>query len=340
MTRRRLAQLLTWLFALVLVVWVITSVSWAETWAALRRIEARQLLVLAVANVLVLVAMTGRWWLLLRGLGFRLPFARLFGFRLAAFGLSYVTPGPHIGGEPLQVVLVEREGATRTTALAAVALDKSLEFSVNFSFILAGLLAVVRLRLIPEDATLQVLGLTALLLMLPLAYLLATAKGHSPVGRLLTVVARTRPIMASERRRQRAEGIAGAAAEAEARIAAMFHSAPWHLLAALAVSLLAWLLMLVEYWLMVAFLGARLDLTQLVITLTAARMSTLLLVPAGLGAQEAGLALGFRLAGLSPALGLAVSLLIRARDTLLAAIGLLWGAGKLRVAAAPDDKRP
>lgn len=332
----RILRALPWLLAIALVLWIISTVSWTETAAALRNLNGWELLALAVANALVLVAIAGRWWLLLVAQGHRLPFRRVFGFRLAAFGLSYFTPGPHVGGEPLQVILVEREGVPRPDALAAVALDKALEFAVNFTFLLVGLLFILRWRIVPAESGRQAIGGAAVLLALPLAYLLASGWGRSPLGWLFERLGRLPPMSLSLRWRNTMASFARAAAAGETQIAALFREAPLYLVAALALSVVGWLLMLVEYWLMVAFLGVRMDFRQLITTLTAARVAILLLLPAGLGALEASQTVAFSAVGLNPSVGLAASLLIRARDTALAAVGLWWGTRQVRLGSEPE----
>jgi uncharacterized membrane protein YbhN (UPF0104 family) len=101
--------------------------------------------------------------------------------------------------------------------------------------------------------------------------------------------------------------------------------APLALILALLVSLAAWVLMVVEFWLMVSFLGLPLTLLQLITVLTAARMAILLLLPGSLGILEASQILAFTALGLNPAIGISASLLIRARDVLLGGVGLWWG---------------
>ena len=179
---RRLLRWLPWLLSVALLVWVIRLVPLDEVLAALRQLRSGEIAALIVANAVVLLAITARWGLLLRGQGYGVPFAALFGYRLAVFGLSYFTPGPHVGGEPLQVLLVEREhGVPRSVALAAVALDKAIEFGVNFTFLLLGVAAVLRWRIVPADVGRQALGLVAALLALPVLYVAAECR--RPLGR-------------------------------------------------------------------------------------------------------------------------------------------------------------
>lgn len=318
--RRRLLRLLPWLIGAALLALSIRAVSVAELLATLARLRLWQFVALAAANAVVLATITGRWWILLCGIGYRLPFRALFAYRLAAFGLSYFTPGPHVGGELLQVLMVEREhGVARSDALAAVALDKGIEFTVNLTILLLGIAAVLQWRIVPQGAALQALGLAVALLALPTTYLGATAFGIYPGTRVLGSLAR---------RWSRLTPTVLTVADSERRVGHYLRRAPRPFLAAIAVTLVGWGALIAEYWLMIHFLGVDLTLPQLVTALTAARISILLFLPAGLGALEASQATAFGLLGLDPAVGLSASLLIRLRDTLLGLLGLWWWGGR------------
>ena len=112
---------------LLLLLWVFQTVSFAELWRSLSRLGLGQLVALAVLNGLILVSMSGRWWLILRAQGYTVPYLTLTGYRLAAFGVSYFTPGPQFGGEPLQVYLVRRHhgvpGSTAEMSIAGVLMN-------------------------------------------------------------------------------------------------------------------------------------------------------------------------------------------------------------------------
>lgn len=319
MNRRRVLSLLPWLLGALLLFLVIRSVSFAEVAATLGRLEWQQLLVLVAVNALVLLTITGRWLILLRGLGHRVPFAPLFTYRLAAFGLSYFTPGPHVGGEMLQVILVEREqGVPRSDALAAVVLDKAIEFSINLTILFLGIAAVLQWRIVPREAGQQALGLAAALLLIPVLYLGTTARGLYPGTRAIRPLARRWP---------RLSAAADTVEASETQVGRYFRRAPRAFALAVAVTLTGWVALIAEYWLMIHFLGVDMTLPQLVGALTAARISILLFLPAGLGALEASQATAFALLGLDPAVGISAGLLIRLRDTLLGLLGLWWWSG-------------
>lgn len=335
MNRARLLRLLPWLVGLALLILVIGTVSFEEVADVLRRLRLWEIGALAVLNGLVLLTIAGRWYLLLRGQGYVVPFRLLFGYRLAVFGLSYFTPGPHIGGEPLQVLFIEKEqGAPRSAALAAVTLDKALEFAVNFAFLLIGVAAVLRWRILSEEIGREALAVGALLLAVPILYLGASGLGYHPLTRLARPLSRWSYL---RRRAARLEAAVGTLQAGEQQIALFFRQSPGTLALAVLVTLLGWAALIAEYWLMVYFLGTPLTLPQLVATLTAARIAILLLLPAGLGALEGSQALSFAALGLDPATGVAVSLLIRLRDTGLGAVGLWWGSRRIQRWARPPE---
>lgn len=326
--RRFLLSLVAWTGSLVLLAWVLRSVSLHEVLQLLRALRPGQLVPLILANLAIVLLLPGRWWLLLRAQGYRLPYLVLARYRLAAFGLSYVTPGPQFGGEPLQVLLVERNhGVPRPAALAAVSLDRVLELLVNFTFLGLGVLLLVTQGLLSGPAGNRLVLASLFLLALPLLYLALLWRGRRPLSSLLASVRWPfgRP---PARWRRSALHLAATVSAAEAEAATLCRRVPGVLLPAVLASLLAWLALIGEFWLMLAVLGVTLNPVPLVVVLTATRLGLLMPVPGGLGSLEAALLLGLESQGLPLAAGLGAGILIRSRDTLLAAAGL-WSSGLL-----------
>ncbi len=329
-TRQKLLRILPWGIGAVLLILIVRSVSIEDVIATLRRLKLWQIGVLLLANAFILLTITGRWWILLRGLGHSVPFLPLFIYRLGAFGLSYFTPGPHVGGEILQVAMVEREhGVPRSDSLAAVALDKAIEYTVNLTFLILGIAAILQWRIVPQSFGRQAIGLALALLVFPLAYLLATALGRYPATRVGRPLARRWPRLAAA---------VDTVEESEVQIGRYFQRAPRAFILAVGVTLIGWAALVLEYWLMIRFLGVTLSLPQLVAALTAARLSILAFLPAGLGALEASQATVFSLLGLDPAVGISASLLIRLRDTALGLLGLWWWSSHRMVTRRRKEK--
>jgi hypothetical protein len=201
-------------------------------------------------------------------------------------------------------------------------MDKLLEFLANFILLGVGLTAAIRVGMISQHST-QALGSlipAAIILIWPVVHLILLYQGKYPISALLRAVASLighptwmRLIMVSE------------------RMAASFtHRKLPALLAALFFSVLAWAGMAVEYFLIADFLHASLSFGQTLAALTAALFAFLLPLPGGLGALEASQVYALTSMGYAPALGISLSLVMRARDILNGGIGLLLAGRFIR----------
>lgn len=323
---RAFSQLLVWLLVLLLFWWLLRTVTFTDLLPIFQRLTLGNIAILALANLIVLITLCGRWWLFLDGAGYPLPFWRLLGYRVAAFAVSYFTPGPHIGGEPLQVYLVsKRHGVPPAVAIATVTLDKVLELVINFLVLGAGLVFLLQQ---PQLATLlspATLYLAFALSLLPIVLLLALFVSRHALVRWVT-----------QPQQSTSEGMSFLAKrlhrwlhiieQSELRILALWQSNPRLFLIACGISILSWGALIGEFWYMTAVLGLALSFQEALTLLLAMRVAILLPMPAGLGAVEAGLTLVTTALGLPPATGLGLSLLIRLRDVSLGLIGL-WLAG-------------
>jgi hypothetical protein len=130
---RKFLNILVWFLVPLLLWWALRQVSFKEVGAALSHLTLVQIVSLVGLNLLIFLLISGRWWLITRRQGYHLPFAKMVLYRLAAFGFSYYTPGPQLGGLPLQVHLLHKHNAVpAAAAVAGVTLDKLIDLSINF----------------------------------------------------------------------------------------------------------------------------------------------------------------------------------------------------------------
>ncbi len=309
---------LFWLILLLaLLAFALRNTPLSEIWLVLHRLHPGQIATLLIANALVILLITLRWWLIARATQAHLPFLPLLRYRLTVFGLSYFTPGPQVGGEPLQVFYLHRLHCfSLAHAISTVVLDKLLELLGNFLFIGAGLVAMLRAGLLLENGTPLRVGWEALaaLMVWPALHIVLLYRGRKPVSQLLRAAL-------SPYKKQKWFRLV----EVSEHLAAAFiRRRPRSLLAALTVSLLAWGGMAGEYGLMLSFLGIHLSLWQMLAALTASLLAFLLPLPGGLGALEASQVLALGAFGVSPSAALSLTLLMRARDLLNGGLGLLF----------------
>jgi uncharacterized membrane protein YbhN (UPF0104 family) len=184
----------------------------------------------------------------------------------------------------------------------------------------------VRAQALPGVGETQLLATSVLLLLLPLSLLVALMLGRRPVSALLAWLERPWRWLWLRLRRDAtplsATKFVGAVRQSETQSIDLCRNHPVTMLLAVGASILSWAAIVGEFWLMAAMLGLDLTLLETVVALLAARVAILLPLPAALGALEASQLLAMRLLGQSPAAGVSLSVLIRARDLLLGVVGL------------------
>ncbi len=315
---------LFWLVVPLLLWWALRNISLTEVGAVLRQLTLPQILALVTANIIALLLFNARWWIILRAQGYPVPYLTLAGYRLAAFGVSYFTPGPQFGGEPLQVYLTERNHhVPRATAISAVSLDKSLEFLFNFTFLTFGIMAILQWQNFPGEIGRQAMAMTVALLILVVGLLLAIFAGQHPISKVweITVPFLPRPKVGVS---SNYENIYQTIRDSENQTAQFCRQHPFAMGLVLGVSAITLLGMIGEFWLATYILGLELNFVQVIGLLTVARIAFLLPMPGGLGALEAGQVFALSAMGLNPAAGISLVLLIRTRDIGLATPGLWW----------------
>jgi hypothetical protein len=299
-----------------LLAWALRNAPLVEIGNTIQRLRPWQLALILILNTLLYLLVSLRWWIIVQAQTGQVPYWPLLAVRVAVFGVSYFTFGPQVGGEPLQVLALQRRyGLTYSRATASVLMDKLLEFLVNFLLLALGLAAVLQAGLLPQSSTRLAGSLTLLagLIAWPPIHITMMANRIYP----LTAILRSMPFIPRHARPVRflhaCEWLAGNFCQRHPRA----------LLASLGVSMLAGLGMLLDYALMISFLGIDLPFWKAVAGWTAGWLSFLAPLPGGLGALEASQVFALGAFGVSAAAAISVTLLMRARDLLIGGVGLL-----------------
>ena len=293
--------------------WAFQQVPLDQVWDTLRQLKIAQIGIWLFFNVLLILLMTGRWWMFLRVLGNPVSYIDLTRYRLASFAISYFTPGPQFGGEPLQVLaLRQRHQVPGTIGTASVSLDKLLELIANFSFLVFGIVLALSGAWLPEGWRSSGILLSTGLLAIPLAYLVGMLNGKKPLTWVITQL--PEPITRTR--------FSGSIKAVEDQMSGFCVQHPCTILAASLVSLSVWVGMIAEYWLMTRFLGLNLTFSQAVSALVAARLALLTPLPGGLGALEASQIMAIQTLGLPISYGASIAIMIRFRDLSFGILGL------------------
>ena len=316
MRRKWLLRSLWFLVLAGLLYFALRNVPLIDIWKTLNKLELSQIGFILAINVVVIGLITARWWIIVRAENPSVPFLPLVGYRLSVFGLSYFTPGPQVGGEPLQVIYLQRNhNVSYARATSAVIMDKLLEFLVNFILIGIGAWAIARVGLLAENRirlSVSLIGL-AILLIWPIVHIILLYRGIMPVSRILL----RQPFIQKDHQGVRLIIVAERLASAFCRkhIRAMF--------LAVMVSLFSIMGIALEYYLMVRFLGVQINVLQVFAALIVMQVAFLMPLPGGLGALEASQVFAFGAFGQPASAAISLTLLMRARDILNGGIGLL-----------------
>lgn len=223
-------------------------------------------------------------------------------------------PFTQIGGVVIGARAGILGGIPKVTAYASSMVDITCEIMAQAAFTVLGLLiGLTKLRASPEMAPYAdgvILG-TVLLVPALIAFVVLQRKG----SRVATEIA--------------AKFLPHAVAQTEQFTAhlELLYRQPVKLALCSTFHLLAWLASAAWLWVIFHLCGAKIDFMDCIAieSLLAALRAVMVFVPASIGVQEAGYAAMAQVFGLGPEVGLAVSLLKRARDVVLGIpVLLIW----------------
>jgi uncharacterized protein (TIRG00374 family) len=298
---------------------VLRGVAWTEVGDLLAGIGPLAVLVILGINMLMLPLMTARWWLLLRSLGSPVSLLSVCAYRIAANAVSYLTPGPHFGGEPLSIYLLHhRQGISLASAATSVAVDRLLELAASIAVLILCLIPLTSMKRGPIIGTLELSIAVPAVFICIVAVLFTSGR---PLSRCVFLFKR----FAGKSFHSTSSTIGSLLdliIQSETIAESLFREHPFRFLLANLLSLCHWLGVFAEFWLMSVFLGFHLSFWQLTAVLAVARLAFFTPLPAGIGVLESALPWMTATLGLGTALGIGLCLIIRFRDLLFSIAGL------------------
>lgn len=283
---------------------------------ALRRAQPLGLLAYATWSALVVLVVVARWRLVAAAVGGHAGFGRLVGARLAGDAAGSLLPLARVAGDPLRAVLVRGDGTSLSTASAGVAIDRLLEVTGNLLAVIA-YVSIFSFATAERDAgaaprTLAA-GMVVLLVLLAALYY-RLARGQRPMAPLYG--ARARRLLPG--RGHWLDGIR----RIEEHLLDFFRAHRATFLAGLALSVIAELVIILQYRALLGAFGVRLELPVLLLVLLGGGVARAVPTPGALGALEATQVMAVGAATGNPELGFVVGLIVRLHETLLVVAGV------------------
>lgn len=284
---------------------------------------------LSLVNMCVLA---WRWKLIIRSYQpgkHSISYWRVLLHRFGGFAFNYLTPVGHVGGEPVRIALLARDGVPVRQATSSTILDTAFDLFTFILFILLGLLLASSSGITTGNSIWLIFtaGGSVLLALLALFYFMM--KGYGVLEWLIRSF-----------KLDHIKIIGGACKEivrVEHLMKIFLRGNQRLVFGIAAISVLSILIRVIEVWYLGYFLGVWMNFGQAFLTSTLPGVALLLPVPGGIGVFEGSFATVFALLGLSLN-AVAFAILIRLRDILFIGVGLThilmqgkaWIAQKLR----------
>jgi putative membrane protein len=237
-----------------------------------------------------------------------------------------VLPFSQFGGMVIGARAMMLRGIAAPVAFGSTIVDVTMEMIAQIAFILTGL--TILLVNLPEVRGTSIVQITVLgivvAVLLAGAFVVVQRRGFSFLERLA---------------RKLIPAAAAHAGELDRTINAI-HARPLHMLASLTLHLCGWLSSAFGLWLALALTGTRLSYVDAIAieSLLCAARSAAVFIPGAIGVQEAGYAVMMPLFGLPAEIGIAVSLLKRAREIAVGIPVLLsWQVAEGHHALSPSS---
>jgi glycosyltransferase 2 family protein len=262
-----------------------------------------------------------RWKIILNCHGHKVGFIKIFLHRLAAYGVSYITPA-QLGGDPVRIYLLsESENINLRDSTASVITDKLFELTALVIFITAGVVYLAFTNLVSNGTQWLLYGVMAgFIALLYYAYKkVADGTGFFRSIFKLLHLHKIKKLQHLESKIERTEN----------RIADFLNHTYHRRTTIPMISILSLTIVsfsILEHWLLASFLGINLTFTQAFLVSTIPLVAYILPLPLGIGVFEGAHVGLFALLGYSPATALAIVLGIRTKDLIASLIGFIYAS--------------
>ena len=315
MNRRKLFFLTVWLVGCSLVFFTVRELPLAGILERLGEISPLRLVGLLAINSLILFLSVKRWQILAQAFDIQLSLAHLFKVRQAGNTISFVTPGPQFGGEPLQLYwLSQSHEIPMDISLAILGADRFMEIFINLSILLLSVIFIFYTDIeVNLSKTFLFIFLTVSILTMLLVLFLRQPEWLENIFKSL--FSRFTHTVSNSNESQNASSSWG-------RILTKIEKNKSKVILAATIALLGWIALLFELFMMMEALGVSSNFYEVIFVMLGIRIALLMPIPGGVGTIEASLFWSFEILGLTLAGAGGLIALNRLRDVIVLFIGI------------------
>ncbi len=312
---RKLYIWLSLLVGIVLFAILLVHIPWQDALKVLTEAKPEYLTVYLGASAAILVLHSWRWRVILKAKGVNVPLYNLLSYRMAGNAVSFVLPGPKIGGEAVRAGLVSRHTFHRkktsfSKALSTVMLDRSVEFQTFVVLFFIGVLWLALHGGIPAHLKTVMVAAAVLLVAITLVLTISMYRGKPLVLHAL-------------RKFPFARNLHKELHVFEQTIASFYREDKLDFILSHCIAAVAWFLSFIEYKYLLLLLGYDVPLYGIFIIYSFVGFAYAIPIPLALGSLEAAQATAFTLLGLPAGSGLILAFITRLRDMILTLLGFM-----------------
>lgn len=332
------------IFGLLVLIIMVTQLSFAEVWQGLKHAGYWFFAVLALWGVLY-VLNNGAWYLIIKGVCSQtapgeqklvqpVKFAWLYKVTISGFALNYATPGGLMGGEPYRVMELAPKIGTERASSSVILYVMTHIFSHFWFWLLS---AVVFIFVHPMNMLLGTLiALTIALTSVGIWFFIAgyrkglANRAMNLLRHIPFIKKWAQPFI--EKHREQLDTI-------DQQIAALHRQNPHNFVGALLLELSCRILSALEIFFILLVIMPHVNFLScvLILAFTSLFANLLFFMPLQLGGREGGFLMSTTTLGISASAGIFVALIVRIRELIWTGIGLLLI--KIEKKALPSDKK-
>ena len=291
------------------------TADWTGALVLLERANPEYLALYIGATILILFLSAVRWNVIARSKGIDISIGLSCSYRLARFAVSFITPGPRVGGDAVGAALVTRHSNGRRKvsygeALSTMVIDRMVELQTFAFLFFVWVIALALLGGIPPALKVLLVTLSSLLLLLMLTLGLGAMRGNIMITKVL-------------RRLAKKSSTINEIDRFETTLTAFYRKQPRDFFLAHLIAGVAWLVSLVEYYAILKVLGFDVPLYGIFVIYSFVGLAYALPVPLAIGTLETAQATAFSIIGLPPVGGILLAFVTRMRDLTISAVGFI-----------------
>lgn len=275
------------------------------------------LLLYVVAIAVLLTVLTWRWDVILRSRGIKVPFSKLYIYRIIGVSINFLTPGPRVGGEPTQASLLTKHDIDFTEGLTTIMIDKIIDVTTSGILFIIGAFLVGLKYSFPKNTeiALTVGGIIFVGIIILFYYRMLTSRHFflNLFHLLMLDRIKSKYWIKLEKKIE----------QVELMMIEFYRHNKRAFLLSLAISALSWIVMFFEYKLATTLLGINVGVSEIFFIVSFIGIAILFPIPMAVGVLEAGQLSAFAIIGLNVHSGIALAFLVRMKDIILAILGIV-----------------